>query len=723
MSVALTWLTNSQTLKLSELAPRAPSPPPKFRIIQRASANGESNGYSRSSSVAGDDASEAGSSKPRTLEEREAAYQKARQRIYGSSTDAEADLTPQEANSKPQITRQREANDFDDVPRRAYIPPNTAAPVYEPVYPSLFNPPNPEPLRPANPPTDPSFGYQQASMHYPMYGNQANGGMSGYPSNQVNGGYPIAPAPPTNGYGSVPQPYMDGNRSMYFGQPAAYNGQWRQDGSTTGYPPPLGPANQQMNAGQMPMMGQNWSYATNGNPMPSPHQPMPMIPQGLQYPQSYGYHPQMQMQAQSQMYTNLVQPTPLRPAPYPHSSASSSMSSRSYQDGSRPHSRGSTTSTRSAASSVRFGAMYPANQGGGYRQKGIKGQSIIMNGLTTLGLGMERKNTRGQSPVCYLSKILYDNADSQSSATTASSRSSRRDGSISVSQPQPGQHQLPQRPDWAANNIQYHPSPIYPPGPHGGNLGPSTNDFPPLHRNGHAYSPAVTQGVYAEPMQVERAKMRPVASGGVWNGTASSARHNGSPVPNVRDSANIHQSQHPEQPVSPRSSQHPGTSRTPGPTRPNGGGAPVALTLFPDSARPLSTEPLSPDDPDFPRRQLKTSQTLFDHRERQETVTALSSASSMPPAPLAAVAVDVLGGSAEQAGSAAAPAPMSIPIVSAGMSPEEMIEARLAAVSLKEGVEIGPAPSRSSASGSVGVNGGGNAVGPAPSYAKIVRRD
>ena len=132
------------------------------------------------------------------------------------------------------------------------------------------------------------------------------------------------------------------------------------------------------------------------------HQPMPVIQQGMQYP-SYGY-PQHQQQGN---YGYLAQPTPMRPPPHPHSSASSSISSRSYHsyhDASRPHSRGSTTSNMSATSSVRFGSLYPANQGGGtYRQTRRKHHGNGVNGTRngTIGEGQsnDSREMREHSPV------------------------------------------------------------------------------------------------------------------------------------------------------------------------------------------------------------------------------------------------------------------------------------------------------------------------------------
>ncbi|WWD17234.1 hypothetical protein CI109_101672 [Kwoniella shandongensis] len=650
----------STTLKLADLVPPAPSPTQKFRIMQRAQPNSSE---SLDGSGSNDGSADGRASKWKTLEEREAAYAAAREKIYGKQAETEEQSVDSITSEGVERTSRAAAaleDDIDPVPRRRYQ--NGAAPQFEVVYPSLYHPPKAEPHVPPPIPQDQqyptsgpvSYGYQSNAMAYQPY-SQVD--MNGYPvmGQLANGGYAAPQQPQQPVYGSMQQPYMDGGQGYMPPQQYQQNGYapqgWQQPGRPNGtYPIQTMPQNQNQQYNMIgaqqngmapgPGQSQGWQYQQ----MMSTNQPMPMIPQGAPYP-PYGY-PQQQPpphpQQRQGMYPSLVQPTPMRPQPQPHSSASSSISSRSYQDGSRPHSRGSTTSTRSAASSVRLGAMYPASQGPGYRQKGMKGQG--MNGLTSLGLGETKRSTRGHSP---------------SSTTTTSSRSSRRTNSIQLAPPTPGQHQLPQRPDWAANNVPYHPSPLPLPNSQMP-MGPSTAEFPPLLRN----------GTNAEPMQVERAKMKAPPSGSVWNGAANVAKnlqHNhGYPQAHphhISHSYGGHSTNGSiSSPVSPRMSIIPGPSRT----------------RTPNQAAIYTGEPT---DPDFPRRiPAKSAPTLYD-----------------PSAP------KLNGGQGSRPASVNANTNSQSTVE--GLTPEELIEAKLAAVSINAGVSIGPPPAR------------------AASYAKVVRKD
>ncbi|WVW83983.1 hypothetical protein I302_106007 [Kwoniella bestiolae CBS 10118] len=654
----------STSLKLSELVPPAPSSSSqtqKFRIMQRApNRNGEASG---SSSPA--EGSSSSGTKWKTLEEREAAYAAAREKIYGTSTETgtseitnEAIETLQNAQPPSQVD-----DEIDPVPRQLYQP-------FEVVYPSLYHPPKAEPPAPQPMSNASTSTNQYQSQSSNVYGYQSSYGSysqqidaNGYPimPQAYGSSQPISPQQPQQNYGIMPQTYMDPSQNGYM-MPSQQNGYpvpagWHQiPQQSNGYPNQMLGPNQQ-SYGMIPQqqnginVPQGWQYPPPNQMMSNPpqqqqqQQMMPMISQGVPYPTSYGYPPQTaQPQPQPPIppyrqgsYPSLVQPTPVRPPMQPHSSASSSISSRSYQDGSRPHSRGSTTSTRSAASSVRLGAMYPATQGPGYRQRAMKGQG--MNGLTSLGLGngsasgMENKRNRGQSP---------------SSTTTTSSRSSRRTSFIQLAPPTSAQHQLPQRPDWAANNVPYHPTPLPDP------ITPNAAEFPPLLRQ--------DQGTNAEPMQVERAKMKPVGNGGgsVWNGTM------------VKNIHHLHQSPphlqgNDQQQQQTRMTIVPPPTRTPLPTQ-----------------QPKQDVPGSGTDPDFPRRlPTKTQPILYD-----PSSTSSSGAQDSRPS-----SVNTHKSSHAQA-----------------LSPEEIIEAKLAQISINNGIPIGSAPTSSRG-------------GDGKSYAKVVRRD
>jgi hypothetical protein len=348
--------------------------------MQRVPLGSAGSASSRAASVVGDDSSEAGGSKRKTLEEREAEYALARERIYGregdlvpGSSEAIVDLDDMRPRSTP-----KEAEDDDFVPRGA-LP---LQPVYASLYRSTAEAPGPppQPPAPANYHSDPTFAFQPANIPY-GYSYAGNG----YPRQGVNGYHQQSNYSP-------PQPYMDGSAAPFVPHNAYGGNQWQQ-GPNSRNSMPI-----QQHQLHQPQQHQQWY-----NLHPQPNQPMPMIPQGVQaYAPQY---PQQFLQQPSPMYAPLVQPIPMRPGPqpHPHSSTSSSISSRSYQDYSRPHSRGSTTSTRSAASSVRLGAMYPANHashagpGPGYRQRGMQGQGV--NGMTTFGGVTQARSNRAHSPV------------------------------------------------------------------------------------------------------------------------------------------------------------------------------------------------------------------------------------------------------------------------------------------------------------------------------------
>lgn len=394
----------SATLRMSDLAPRPPTPKQSFKIMQRVPVGSAGSASSRAGSVVGDE-NEAGGSKRKTLEQREADYALARERIYGNDGNATASAAPSEVGdadtARPRNARQRDAEDSDDdfVPRQPYGH-------IQPVYPSLYHPKGTS-SEPTQEPNDQVYGYQPGSQY--SYANQPVQ-MPAY------GGGPMG-----NGYGGQQQVfpprqggYMDGSAPPFVPQNVFGAPPW----------PPQGMPN-----GPMPQMGAPgaWSYG----PAPG-HPSMPIIPQGVQsYPQqAYAYPPQyanpppQHAHQQRPFNGNLVQPTPLRPGPlpHPHSSNSSSISSRSYQDYSRPHSRGSTTSTRSAASSVRIGVMYPAGNNAmphGYRQRGMKGQpynnhsgssSNNNNNNPPNTASGEKRSTRGHSPVSFAQQSI-DSSD------------------------------------------------------------------------------------------------------------------------------------------------------------------------------------------------------------------------------------------------------------------------------------------------------------------------
>jgi hypothetical protein len=642
------------------LVPEATAPhTQQFRIMQRrnapSSAGGDDDGVSRGTSVSGEDGTESSGTRGKTLEERTLAYALARKRIIGDDEHRDVDDNASSASqSRSRQASRDDDNELDPVPRRSY-----PAPDFEYVYPSLYHPaqesqsagPAVQQQQVPPPPINSGAPYGFAGMTPAYQGYMAQG--MGYPDQRQ---YQM-PAYPNAPYGSHGQAAMGA-----YGQP------WQQ---------PMGPGpggmmnmnpNGPMPGVMMPMVGGQGWYPPDMGMAPNM---MPIIPQGMPYAPNYGAYPQPGGPP-------LAHPTPMRPGIDPLSSTASSISSRSYQDvHSRPHSRGSTTSTRSAASSVRLGAIYPAGgaQPYGFRQKAVKPPQGSYGSVKSMGFETTKRNGR-QSPVSQgpgssiASPEEYGPSDSQASAT--SSRSSKRTSSIHITQPQPGQHPLPQRPDWAANNVPYHPSPMSLGTP--GSAEPSSSDFPPLHRTG---------ATNAEPMQIEKVKMRP-PNGTVWNGAAprNFNHHGGYSSPAQETLTDVHPSQllHAQQ-------------------------APMSILPNPNTGLKhiLAAMPLDDMDPDFPRRiPSSRAPSLFDpsapRPARQSPVHSLQP--RPPSAPASA--------SAAPATAPRIPSPVAHPPSAPASSeaiPDDVIEARLAALHIK-GVAIGPPPSSRQ-----------------PSYAKIVRRD
>jgi hypothetical protein len=371
----------------------------------------------------------------KTIAEREQEYAAARERIYGKEGEGEA-VAPSSTSTNGEVRNRQLSGREEEIDTTRRPGANSRGRQdFDVVYASVVHP-----LKPDVPPTQvfPSmYGYQQQQQQQfqmqaqhaqmqqqpqlvgPNMQNLNYQHMSIYPNGMANG-YPPQGMQP-NGFGPVTSPFTNGMPQPPYMPPGHSNYQWQNQQNVGRYNGQVVGAQQMPNA--MPQMGmpgyQQW-YGNGmgvGNPqmphvgqMPPPmlmpamsqHTPMPALPQGLPYSPAYYNQPQ---QYPSTVSSSLAQPTPMRPG-VNHSSTSSSISSRSYQDYSRPHSRGSTTSTRSGASGVRMGARYATDTQPGARQKPMKAQCC--HGMTGLGLGdQEKKKSRGQSSVsrCILAII------------------------------------------------------------------------------------------------------------------------------------------------------------------------------------------------------------------------------------------------------------------------------------------------------------------------------
>lgn len=506
-------------------------------------------------------AGEGGPTSRKTLEQREAEYALARERI------------------------------FQQEPKKTF----------EPVYASLHHPPKPDRQQEfemgSNYYDAVQYGYPQM---YPNY----------YPQGYDSMMYTWQP-PTGQATGMMPQwGYSMQGRSMQGGAGLVQQQQQQQQHQ------------QQQQQPMQPQQGVGQSISMPTHAIPS----IPTIPQippppNMPTMQQTGAFAPLQHQPYTYGYTgpSLQHPQPQRPPMQPHSSASSSISSRSYQDYSRPHSRGSNTSTRSATSSVRLGPMYPAQS---YRQKGMK--------LTNM--------QRGHSPVSRLCMHAKKLTNHQSSTTTASSRSSK---SITVSQP--SNHPLPQRPDWSR------PS--------------ASGDFPPLKSDG-------AKGAAQDNSKAGWTGVSNGSNGIVANGINGVNGLNG--VNGVNANGAVHS-----------------TTKAINGTSTNGSSGQVTNgTSHPEVAVAPTT-----DDPDFPRRtpiraQLYDPATKGISRPPSTAPTIHAQATGVPPASAGLTGI----------------------VVTPGMTPEDVIEAKLQALSVTAGVSIGPPPVRA-----------GPAAG--ASYAKAVRRE
>lgn len=232
------------------------------------------------------------------------------------------------------------------------------------------------------------------------------------------------------------------------------------------------------------------------------------------------------------------------------------------------------------------------------------------------------------------------------SSTTTTSSRSSR-RTNSIALQAPSQHPLPQRPDWAAKNIPYEPSALPPPPQSAGGI-LSQHSTPAVG------SPSASSGGFDQPYLSGLGMERQVS-------TLPLSYTNGSPGQQSAFEAAI-------PPITDPTATYPvGSSSAQADQVPHG--SPIASTASFHRPEGVSGSPMS----------------ALARSEHSGTAAVTS------PLPLPT-------------------APSLLPTDGAAMSPEDLIEAKLQALSVSTGVSIGPPPVRS-------------AGGPPPSYAKIVRRD
>lgn len=398
-------LTFRASLQIATLVPESTEPPTQqFRIMQRDTLSvADDDGASRGTSVSADDGNDSSGTR-KTFEERAVEYAAARKRIIGNN-DIEDDSISASASQPRSRQASRYGDDDDiDVPRRAFVADS------EIVYGSLSHPTAERPSAPLSGP-----GPQGVPPNF----NHAH--TEGYPGGAHVDGY-LGMQQPFVAYPNPPLMGHDPSRQMGPYPNQQFSGPMPMGGYGPPWQPPLmpgqlingSPMQQQHFQAAMAAGGQGWYPPDMSAPQQQAHNMMPRIPQGLPMAcaPSFPYGPQQQAQQGRPYGFMLAQPTPMRPGLDPLSSTASSISSRSYQDvHSRPHSRGSTTSTRSAASSARLGAMYPSGQQSyGYRQKAVKPSQ----GSFSSSIGrptFDTKRSGRQSPVSPASTSSCDPAD------------------------------------------------------------------------------------------------------------------------------------------------------------------------------------------------------------------------------------------------------------------------------------------------------------------------
>ncbi|KAF7308273.1 ATP-dependent DNA helicase PIF1 [Mycena chlorophos] len=534
ISVAITAESRIPARRISDLSPPPVETPPKFKIMMRKP-------MSQASSVTGDDgdvsdveASETGSlggrssasaSKPRmTIEERTAAYNEARNRIFidfdekdqssasssaslvsGSSTSASGDDPGSPATesewSGPSTKKHpphRASSTSSSRSLRSSAPAfmssnsssssrNSRAPSPAFKYPTLYEPP---PLPGAGmaipvPPFVDASGYPSAVPqqppqpipYYPQYHQPMPPGqqppqptfMAPYPYH-YSAPYPPYSHPPTPG--SEPEMYPYHHPSAQYWVPQQQNG-----GSPPPHPPQSHPHH--VNGSPQPMQpyGPAMRFPVNGYAPGQPYYGPPPPPAHMPVPQYMSPPPQ-------------TQPLPSFEPPRINGRSASNGNSNNRRNGSVGKGRPGPQPQRAAWSygpGISGGVDFPSTTG-----SSAVGPRLSGNMSPGHGGGMPmRRGSSGNRTTSGSGSSAGDDVSSVASSSTTSS-SSRRTYTSTASSTQ--HHPLPARPDWA---VGLRPNPtLHAPrrdhdtsrasssgnsSPHGpGPVPPALTDFPPL---------------------------------------------------------------------------------------------------------------------------------------------------------------------------------------------------------------------------------------------------
>ncbi|KAG8737622.1 hypothetical protein FRC10_008024 [Ceratobasidium sp. 414] len=430
--------------RIAEIAPQEKATAPAFKIMRRSAderARAKQPGRSDSTEEdQGDGFAGTDEVKRRaqmTIEERTAAYEQARSRIFEGFQEKEVQPSPPPAkrdsgNAEPRWMDKQRRPDLSSSSRGSPIPQDGSVPAQ--YYPQMLYNPNAPSGQPHSLQYDPSGGQQ---MQYPMYGAQP-----AY--------YPV--------YGYYQQPQFDPRQGhpgmqMYPPPPATYPSFPPQHAATwpqPQHPQPLPPVQfqPQPQPQAQPMQGPvDTRFAFPHMPqqpvrqvqsMPPPMQPqmqghMQMVPQQndpfppAQYMQSYHYG--------GMVHQPVLVPTPLEGPSSAHSSRSVSRNGHGQGHGSVGSNGGGTKGSRSAAHPSTWSTSTVATP---------------MRSVT----GMNRRLSAGSSSASAYSSSgggagSGSRTPADETASVASSTSSSSSRRTYTSTSTTSKHPLPPRPDWA----------------------------------------------------------------------------------------------------------------------------------------------------------------------------------------------------------------------------------------------------------------------------------
>ncbi|KAG9125301.1 hypothetical protein FRC07_008180, partial [Ceratobasidium sp. 392] len=435
--------------RIAEIAPQEKAATPAFKIMRRSAderARAKQPGRSDSTEEdQGDGTAGTDEVKRRTqmtIEERTAAYEQARSRIFEGFQEKEVQPSPppvkrDSGNAEPRWVDKQRRSDLSSSSRGSPIPQDGIPAQYYP--PMLYNPNAPSGQSQPPHQYDPSAGQQ---MQYPMYGAQpAYYPMySYYPQPQFDprqgppGMQMYQPPPPQAPYPSFPQHAATWPQMQHPQPPSQMQFQPQPQPQAQ---PMQGPVDPQRYA--FPQMMQQQQPGRQAQPMPPPMPPpmqghMQMVPQQQndpfstpQYMQPYQYG--------GMMHQPVLVPTPPEAPSSTHSSRSVSRNGHGQGPGSIGSNGGGAKGPRSSAHSSAWNT------------------SIVATPMRSV-TGMNRRLSASSSSTSTYSSSgggagSGSRTPADETASVASSTSSSSSRRTYTSTSTTSKHPLPPRPDWA----------------------------------------------------------------------------------------------------------------------------------------------------------------------------------------------------------------------------------------------------------------------------------